>query len=301
MLVVAYLCVIIIWSTTPLAIQFSQDGLNFYTALALRMWIAAVLSIPLLMLLRRPLALHKQALLSYLAGSVGIYGAMMAVYWGSHYIPSGLISVLYGLSPMLSGALAYIWLGERELTPARVLALCLGLIGLSCVVMGRLQLDADAWRGMLGTLVSVACFAFSAVWVKQINAGLHPLVQTSGTLWVSSLGYVLTWPFFEVSLPDAWPLSSQLGLGYLIVFGSLLAFVLYFYVLQRLPTSRVTLMTLIAPVLAIFWGYCFKDEMLELSSLLGSGLLLFGLALYQWHVRLDRWLAFIWRVVRLAR
>ena len=285
---VAYLGVVFIWSTTPIAIQFSLQGLDFFTAVSLRMWISAVLSLPLLLLLRQPLALHRQALRSYLAGSLGIYGAMMAVYWGSPFIPSGLISVLYGLSPMLSGALAWFWLGERELTPGRILALLLALTGLSLVVIGRLSLDEHSWRGILGTLVSVLCFAASAVWVKQVNAGLHPMVQTSGTLWVSSLAYLLTLPFFGVHIPDDWSLSSQSGLAYLVVFGSLLGFLLYFHVLKLLPASRVTLITLIAPVLAVFWGYWLKDERLQPSSVAGAVFLLAGLSLYQWHKGLDR-------------
>lgn len=286
--IVAYLGVVFIWSTTPIAIQFSLQGLDFFTAVSLRMWISAALSLPLLLILRQPLALNRQALRSYIAGSLGVYGAMMSVYWGSPYIPSGLISVLYGLSPMLSGALAWFWLGERELTPARILALLLALCGLTLVVAGRLSLDSGSWRGILGTLVSVLCFAASAVWVKQVNAGLHPMVQTSGTLWVSSLAYLLTIPFFGVHIPDPWSTVSQAGLAYLVVFGSLLGFLLYFHVLKLLPASRVTLITLIAPVLAVFWGYWLKGERLALSSAIGAGCLMAGLALYQWHQRLDR-------------
>ena len=140
-MILAYLTVILIWSGTPLAIQLSQQGLDFYTALVLRMWLAALLSLPVLWLLRQPLALHKAALTSYLAGSVGVYGAMLSVYWGSLFIPSGLISVMYGLSPMLSGAIAYFWLKERELTPVRLMALLLALAGLALVVSARTAID----------------------------------------------------------------------------------------------------------------------------------------------------------------
>ena len=289
-IILAYLGVVVIWSTTPIAIQFSLNGLDFYTGVSLRMWISAVLSLPLLWIARLRLPFHSQALKSYLAGSLGIYGAMMAVYWGAHFIPSGLISVIYGLAPMLSGAMAWVWLKERELTPARFLALLIALSGLALVVSGRLSVDSDAWRGVLGTLVSVICFAASAVLVKKANAGLHPLVQTSGTLWVSSAGYVLTMPFFGVHIPEIWDMTSALGLGYLVIFGSLLGFMLYFYVLKSLPTSRVTLITLIAPVLAVFWGFWLKDERLSAASLAGAAALLSGLALYQWNYWPDRWL-----------
>ncbi len=81
-IIVAYLLVVLIWSTTPVAIQFSQNGLDFFTAVSLRMWVSALLSLPLVWLMRQRLVFNKQALQSYLGGSLGIYGAMMSVYWG---------------------------------------------------------------------------------------------------------------------------------------------------------------------------------------------------------------------------
>ncbi|TNC85552.1 MAG: EamA family transporter [Thalassolituus sp.] len=289
-IIVAYLMVVLIWSTTPVAIQLSQHNLDFFTAVSLRMWISALLSLPLVWLMRQRMSFSAQAIQSYLGGSLGIYGAMMSVYWGAAHIPSGLISVIYGLSPMLSGALAYLVLRERELTPVRLLALLVALSGLALVVSARMSIDGLAWKGIVGSVVSVLCFAGSAVWVKQVGAGIHPMVQTSGTLWVSSLLYLLTLPVFGLNIPAERDLVSFAALGYLIVFGSLLAFVLYFYILRHLPTSRVTLITLIAPVLAIFWGYTLRDERLQWQSFAGAALLLLSLAVYQWHQAPDRWL-----------
>jgi len=290
----AYLAVILIWSSTPLAIQISQHELPFYTALSLRMWGSAVLSMPLLMVLRQSLIFTPQALRSYIAGAIGVYGAMMCVYWGAAFVPSGLISVIYGLSPMLSGVLGYFWLKERELTPARVMALVLGIVGLYIVIAGQLNLDGQVWRGILGTLLSVMCFATSAVAVKHVNAGLHPVVQTSGTLWVSSVGFVITLPFFEFQIPAEISVSSWVGLAYLTSCGSLLGFVLYFYILKHLPTARVALITLIAPVLAMVWGNLINGEEMTQVSLLGCIGLLLALGLYQWHHGLDRLIGRLW-------
>ena len=283
----AYLAVILIWSSTPLAIQLSQQELPFYTALCLRMWGSAILSMPLLMIFRQSLIFTPKALMSYFAGAIGVYGAMICVYWGANYVPSGLISVIYGLSPMLSGVLGYVWLKERELTPARIIALILGVVGLYVVILGQLNLSGQAWRGILGTLLSVMCFSISAVAVKQVKAGLNPLVQTSGTLWVSSVGFVITLPFFGLQIPADVSLNNWIGLGYLMSCGSLLGFILYFYILKNLPTARVALITLIAPVLAIVWGNVLKEEVMSLGSLLGCFGLLLALGLYQWHLSLD--------------
>ncbi len=294
---IAYLAVILIWSTTPLAIQLSQQDLPFYSSLSLRMWGSAILSMPLLMLCRQSLIFSALALKSYIAGAIGVFGAMILVYWGASYVPSGLISVMFGLSPMLSGLIGYIWLKERELTCARVIALLFGIIGLSLVLLEQLQLGGSAWKGILAILISVFCFALSAVAVKQVNAGLHPLVQTSGTLWVSSLGFVIALPAFGFTIPQQVSADTWLGLGYLITCGSLLGFILYFYILKHLPTARVALITLIAPVLALIWGNLIKDETLLFNSMLGCIALLLALALYQWHHRLDKFIIRTWRLL----
>lgn len=291
---IAYLAVILIWSSTPLAIQISQQELPFYTALSLRMWGSAILSMPLLMVLRQSLIFTPKALKSYLSGAIGVYGAMVFVYWGAAYIPSGLISVIFGLSPMLSGVLGYLWLKERELTPARLIALVLGIVGLYVVIAGQLTLGGQVWRGILGTLIAVLCFSISAVAVKQVNAGLHPLVQTSGTLWVSSLGFVLSLPFFGLQIPPQVSVSSWISLGYLTSCGSLLGFILYFYILKHLPTARVALITLIAPVLAMIWGNLLNGEVMSQASILGCIGLLLALGLYQWHQGLDGLLGRLW-------
>lgn len=294
-LISAYVLVVIIWSTTPVAIQFSQTDMHFFSAVSLRMWLSAVLSLPLLWVFRQRLVMTREALMSYVAGSVAIYAAMMTVYWGALFIPSGLISVMYGLSPMLTGLLGVWWLKERELSSLRVVALGLAFAGLVLVVSGRLTsaeglaLGEFAVRGVIGTLLSVLCFALSAVWVKKINAPVHPVVQTSGTLWVSSFFFVLTVPVLGWEIPAIWDAVALSALGYLVVCGSLLAFVLYFYILQHLPTARVALITLIAPVLALIWGYLLRDERLQMTTLGGVLLLLLGLLIYQWHTRLVQW------------
>ena len=69
----------------------------------------------LLRLMRLPMDWHRKALLTYLAAGLGIYAAMLCVYWGAQYIPSGWISVLFGLTPIVTGVMARRFLGERAL------------------------------------------------------------------------------------------------------------------------------------------------------------------------------------------
>ena len=85
----AFLAVIVIWSTTPLAIQWSSEGWGFLFSVTGRMTIGALFCLALIRLLGKELRWHKAARNTYFAAALGIYGALLAVYWGAQYIPSG--------------------------------------------------------------------------------------------------------------------------------------------------------------------------------------------------------------------
>ena len=69
--------------------------------------------------------------------SLALNFAMSCVYWAAQYIPSGLISVVFGLSPIATGAMAALWLGERALTPVRLLGIGVGIGGLAIIFLRR--------------------------------------------------------------------------------------------------------------------------------------------------------------------
>jgi drug/metabolite transporter (DMT)-like permease len=116
----AYLGVILIWSTTPLAIQWSGEEGHYLFGVAARMVIGLVVSLVVLAMLRRALPTDRKALWSYVVAGLGIFAAMSSTYWGAQYISSGLISVIFGLTPFATGVMAALWLGEPSLTRTRL-------------------------------------------------------------------------------------------------------------------------------------------------------------------------------------
>lgn len=150
----------------------------------------------LIVLLNRRMRWHRSARLTYLVAGIRLWGAMISAYWSAQFIPSGLISVLFGLNPVVTGLMATIWLSERVLTPFRITGLGLGLAGLSVVFAHGLETDADAALGIAGVLLSVHIHAATAVWVKRIGAGIPALETTTGTLLVAV-------PLFLDELGDA--------------------------------------------------------------------------------------------------
>lgn len=286
----AYIGVVLIWSTTPLAIKWSGEGPGFLFGVAARMWIGALICLALLLMLSRGLPRHRDALKSYLAGGIGVFGAMTSVYWGAQYIPSGLISVLFGLTPIVTGLMAALWLQERSLTLNKLGGIVLALAGLVIVFARGMQLGDEAGYGIGAIVLAVCLHSLSMVMVKKINAHLSGLESTSGALLVAAPCYLLVWLLFDGQWPAEIGVRAGASILYLAVFGSVLGFIMFFYVLKQIDASRVALVTLLTPVLALLFGRLFNQEQIGLELYLGAALILLGMGLYQWGERVIRYL-----------
>ena len=281
----AYLGVIIIWSTTPLAIKWSGEEVGFLFGVASRMLIGAAVCSLIMLLLARKLPWDRAARQTYLAAGLGLYGAMMSVYWGAQYIPSGLISVLFGLTPIVTGVIAAFWLHERSLTINKLSGVLLGIVGLVIIFGTGIDLKEGAVYGIAAVLLSVVLHSISAVWVKAIDAQLPALEVTNGGLLIAAPLYLGTWLLFGYDWPVNIPLRTALSISYLAVFGSVLGFIMYFYVLKYIDASRVALITLITPVSALLLGQLLNNELIQPVVWLGTCCILLGMSIYQWGHR----------------
>ena len=282
----AFLGVILIWSTTPLAIQWSSEGGGFLFGVAARMWLGALLCLAFMGIFSVPLPRHRAAVQTYLAAGLGIFGAMSCVYWGAQFIPSGLISVLYGLTPMMTAICAALWLREDAFSPARVFGMLLGFAGLVVIFGQGLSSQHIAVQGVIGVLMSVVLHAISSVWVKRIGAEVPAMAVAGGGMLVAAPLYLLAWLIFDGQAPHALTERAGYAIVYLGLVGSVVGFVLFYYVLKRMPAGRIALITLITPVLALWIGHSLNGEVIETQIWTGASLILFGLMAHQWGDRL---------------
>lgn len=283
----AFLGVILIWSTTPLAIKWSAEGGGFLFGVSARMLLGALCCLALMGLFSVPMPRDRRALTTYVIAGIGMFGSMTATYWGAQYIPSGLISVLFGLTPVVTGVLAAQWLGERLFTPGRIGGALLGLGGLMLLFNDELGALGQGRLGAAAVLLAVVLHAASAVGVKRIGADVPALAMAGGGLAVAAPFYLLTWWLTGAALPHDVPMRALGSILYLGVVGSVLGFALFYYVLKRLEASTIALITLVTPALALMLGTWLAGEHVSPRIWLASAVILSGLAMHQWA---DRWL-----------
>ncbi|MCB1908462.1 MAG: DMT family transporter [Rhodocyclaceae bacterium] len=277
----AYICLVLTWSTTPLAVQWSADGVGFSFAVLSRMLVSVALAVALLALWRKPLPFHPRARALYLVSGVSLFVAMSLVYWAAGEVRSGLISVIFGLSPLLTSLIAALWRAEPPPGRRALAGIALAIAGLAAIFV-RGDDGADGTAGLLALLLAALVHSASLVMLKRIGGDNPPLATTLGTLLVALPMFALQWWLGDGTLPADPPARAIGAILYLGVFGSLLSFTLYYYVIKHLAASQVALVTLMTPVLALVLGQQVNGEVLDARVWLGSALVLLGLALHQW-------------------
>ncbi len=277
---IAYFSVVLIWATTPLTIQWSSDSLSFIAAVLLRMSIALLIGLVINAFLRRKLFAQAGAWKVYAAGAIGIFPNMPVVYWAAQFIPSGLVAVVFAMSPFVMGLMTLLLLRHNPFSVRRVFALVLALAGLVVIFYHQLQFDLRAAFGIAGILLSCFLFSFSSVLVKKLDVKVDAFNQALGTLLFALPGLFLMWWLMDGQVPEAISTKSLFAVGCLAIFGSLIGAALFFFVLANMSPTAVSLITFMTPVLALMLGAWLGHESLSLQLWWGAGMVVTALLLY---------------------
>lgn len=277
----AYLAVIFVWSTTPLGVKWSSYGMSPVAGAFARILLATLMGWALVRLAGIAVPWHRKALKVYGISNIGIFLGLLCTYVGAQTVPSGLISILYGLSPVISAFFARYWLNEPPFTLSKWFAMVVGVSGLLVVFRHEVLAMQGSLTGFLLVLFSVFCFCFSAVMIKREGHVVEPVAQTVGALTLATPLYGIAAAFMGLQIESIEPRTVG-AILYLAVFGSFVGFFCYFYVLKHLQASTVALTTMITPVLALTLGSVLNGETITPSLLTGAAMIGCALLLYYW-------------------
>ncbi|MCO4798098.1 MAG: DMT family transporter [Colwelliaceae bacterium] len=284
----AYIAVVLIWSTTPLGIVWSSESVHPTLAVLLRMLIALTMGLLLLKAYNFKLPFHRAAIKLYSFSAVGIFGGMLLSYFAARYISSGLMSLIFGLAPILSGVMAQKIINEPKFCFTKKLALVVAIIGLMTVCFDSILISDKGYIGIILVLLAVFFFSLSSVLVKSVQITIHPLSTTVGALLFCTPFFLIVWLVFDGSLDyQQWQPRSIFSILYLGIFGSLIGFIAYFYVLQKLTASTVALITMITPVLALSLGALLNNEHISINLVIGAIFVVVGLSCFQWSTKVE--------------
>ncbi len=268
-LLLAYLALVaicIIWGTTYLALRIAVVHFPPFLFTALRQFIAGGLILSVTYAIGKNTTMTREHIIRQaIAGFFMISLGNGLVAWAEMFIPSGIAAIICSLMPVLV-ILINIGIHREEKTNAAIVTgVALGLLGIMLIFSEHLAefSKAQYTAGIFFTFVAVIAWAGASIWIKKknnntnlfLNAGLQMFF---GGVWLFPLSLL-----FDDYATISWAPEAVYPFIYLVVFGSIVAYISYNYALRKLPMTIVSLYAYINPLVAVVLGWLVLDEKLN--------------------------------------
>lgn len=198
--------------------------------------------------------------------------------WGEQYIDSALAAISNGATPLFTLILAHIFINDDRLTLSKFLGVVIGFGGLILLITPSLVggLEATSW-GLIAVIVASISYGVAIVYSRINLRGLPPLVAptaqlTLATIYMIPLALVIERPY-TLPMPS---LAAAGSLFVLAAFGTALAFVIYYRLIEQANASFVSMVTYLIPVFGVVLGVAVLNEQLTWNAYAGCALILVG-------------------------
>ena len=269
-----------IWGSTWLFIKLGLEDLPPLTFAGIRFVIACsillvIIRIRGLQLPRSSSDLKLLALTGFLSFTVN-YGT---IFWGEQYIPSGLAAVLQATIPAFGLVIAHFYLPGERMTWAKLFGVALGVIGVAVVFSNQLAIaGGKALAGSVAVVVGSAVVAYSNVLVKARGNKLDPAILAAGQMFFGLIPLLMLGISLEENpLKFHWTVRAVLSLFYLAIVGSVIAFLLYYWLVQNMDVTKSMLIALVTPVVAVIVGMIVLREELNWRTIVGGAMIMSGI------------------------
>jgi drug/metabolite transporter (DMT)-like permease len=284
-LVTAFAAIYVVWGSTYLAIRFAIETLPPFLMASARFLIAgAVLYAWARLYGRAARPTREQWRAAAVVGVLLLLGGNGLVVWAQTRVPSGVAALLIGMLPCWM--VLFDWLRPRGVRPGPkiVLGLGLGLAGLVWLIgpdslMGGGRVDL---LGALALLLAEISWAAGSIYSRHAPLPPAPFLSTAMQMLAGSIALLIV----SVALGEPWRMDptgfsarSILAWIYLIVFGSIVAYSAYVWLLRASTPARVSTYAYVNPVIAVFLGWLLADEALTARMLIAAAVIVGGVVL----------------------
>lgn len=271
----------VIWGSSYMFIKVAVAEVPAVTLVAARLVTAAAILWLAQPLLGRPLPRGRKLWAAYAV--MGFFsGALpyVLISWGEQHINSSLAALLQATMPIFTVILASFLGDDERLTRTAVLGVLVGFLGVAVLMLPDLQQGLRAnLLGQLAIMASSVCYAGATVFARNRLRAQPPLTSTMGQMTMGALFTVplslfIDQPFaLSPSLPA---IASWLGLTLL---GTVVAYVIYYGLIERTNATFVSTVTFIIPIFGLILGALVLSEPITLNLLLSTVLIIAGVLL----------------------
>jgi drug/metabolite transporter (DMT)-like permease len=219
-------------------------------------------------------------------GGLLLLGGNGGVVWAEQHVATGVVALVIAMVPIWMALLDRVVFGRR-LPALAVAGLVLGFGGLILLVGGPGEGRLDL-AGIVVSVLASLSWAAGSLYARGAPLPRRPLVGTAMQMMAGGalLGVAgLATGELADFHPTHFSAESVLGLAYLVVFGSWIGFVAYAWLLRNAPTSLVSTYAYVNPVIAVFLGWLFLDEVIRTRTLAAAAIIVVAVALIIWARR----------------
>jgi drug/metabolite transporter (DMT)-like permease len=282
MKVIIWLILCLIWGTTWFFIKFGLEDLPPISFAAAR-FILAVLILGIVIFVQKiPLPKTKRDWkLLALTGVLQFSINYSLVFWSEQYISSGLAAVLQAMISVFGLVLAWIHLPNERITIIKVVSIMLGIGGVAIIFVEQLQINSFmAFAGCVAIVGGAYAAAHASILVKAYGENLHPASMVFGQMICGILPIIIYGLLVEGNpLAFNWTWRAIISVLYLTIFGTIIAFWLYYWLLSKIESNKAMMISLVTPLIAVVVGNLFLGERLPPQTFLGGALILASIGL----------------------
>ena len=283
-----------IWGSTWLFIKLGLEDLPPLTFAGIRFVIACLLLFAFIRFRGVKLPTSKDDwLLLAITGVLSFTLNYGLLFWGEQFISSGLAAVLQATIPAFGLVIAHFYLPGERMTWARIFGVALGVCGVGIVFSNQLALSGGkALAGCVALVFSSFFVAYSNVLVKARGKNLEPSVIAAGQMFFGMIPLLLIGiPLEGNPLKFHWTVMAVVAMFYLAIVGSVLAFLLYYWLIHNMDVTKTMLIALVTPVAAVVLGMLVLKEEMHWRTLIGGAMIISGLGLIVLRTRKQKTLA----------
>lgn len=278
-IILAFFSIYVIWGSTYLLNKVAVGELPPFMLAGLRFLTAGILIFGICKVSNISLKITKRQLLNTgIAGFLFLTFGNGAIVWALKYVDSGFAALEVSAQPLVVLLLMRVLEGKK-IKAMSVIGVVLGIIGVYLLVSQKQLISKEnSIMGIVMIFLCMVSWAYSSLFVAKASLPTNYFVNTGYQMFLGGImlliGSVLfgeTW-----SSPTTWSGSVQLSMILLIVFGSIVAFTSFNYLLKVVSPEKVATSTYVNPIIALTLGWYFLNEEISTQSIIAAAILLTG-------------------------
>lgn len=279
LIVLSFFTIYIVWGSTYLFNKIAVTYLPAFFMASIRFLVAGVLIMIIAKFMKLNLRISKKQLINCCISGFFflVYGNGVFV-WALKYLDSGFAALLASTQPLFVLILLRL-IDRKPMQKQSIIGVGLGLVGMYLLVSQQsITTSEGSLLGIFMILTCVLSWSYGGVFVSKADLPKNFFITTGyQMLFAGLLLLIMSFSFNETMIsPLEWPQKVQLSMVVLVVFGSIIAFTAFNYLLKEVSTEKVSTSAYVNPIVAMLLGWYFLDEVLTTQSIVASMVLLSG-------------------------